>query len=623
MLLAVLPYANSLRNSFVYDDIQQVLENPYIRNFHHLREIFTTNVWSFVGDYRGKSNYYRPLMMLGYTLCYQIFGPRAYGFHLANLLFFSATVCALFLITRRLFHSEGVAFLTAGLFALHPIHTEPVNWIGAITELELGFFYMLSFWFFLRLPRSSGRWSSGAAVGMLSSFAVALLSKEQALTVPALATVYEHFYRDDRTQTNWVQKVSRYGALWVLVAAYILARVKIMGSLAAQVVRPWSGGEILIAAFALVGQYAAKLLWPVRLCMFYVFPDDVGALFPRAEAGFVVVALGVLLFVFLWKRYRLLSFPLIWFVMTLAPVLNARWMATSAFNERYAYLPSVGFCWLLAWAGVEMWRWARARPPVWRGTLVALGALLALLCGVRIVTRNRDWRNDVALYASTLRFSPDAYDMHDNLGTAYWDQGNDTAAEEEWNRALALHPDDPLVLHNLGLVAKNKKSYEDAVGRFLQALQIKPNYADAHLDLGLTYGQMGLGGQAEEHLRAAVTLSPLTPRARNSLGEFYFDQHRLGEAEEQFQKSLESRPNREGYWDLGFVCWAKGDLAGAERAFKSAEELLPYGSRVHFILGSFYAATGKSSEAIREYQAGLKFDPSNSEALAALKQLTP
>jgi len=60
----------------------------------------------------------------------------------------------------------------------------------------------------------------------------------------------------------------------------------------------------------------------------------------------------------------------------------------------------------------------------------------------------------------------------------------------------------------------------------------------------------------------------------------------------------------------------------AEHAFKNAEALVPSSSRVHFILGLFYADSGRIQEAIAEYQAGLKFDPKNEEALAALKKLT-
>ena len=74
MALAVLPYLNTLHNFFVYDDITQILNNPYLQSFHHLKEIFTTPVWSFLGGNYPR-NYYRPLMSFGYLLCYQFFGP--------------------------------------------------------------------------------------------------------------------------------------------------------------------------------------------------------------------------------------------------------------------------------------------------------------------------------------------------------------------------------------------------------------------------------------------------------------------------------------------------------------------------------------------------------------------
>src|SRR5713101_9519416 len=84
-LLAVMPYVNTLASGLVYDDYPQLVENPYVRSLHYLREIFSTTVWSFQGT-QGITNYYRPLMTLGYLICYQLFGPLPYGFHLANIL---------------------------------------------------------------------------------------------------------------------------------------------------------------------------------------------------------------------------------------------------------------------------------------------------------------------------------------------------------------------------------------------------------------------------------------------------------------------------------------------------------------------------------------------------------
>jgi len=145
---ATLPSLNILFNGFVYDDDNQVLKNPYIRSFHYLREIFTTNVWSFKGA-SGVSNYYRPMMTLGYLVCYKLFGLRAYGFHLVSLLLHVLVVCLVFGLTERVTGDRVWAFAAGALFALHPIHTESVAWIAAVTDLELTFFIsspLVSFW---------------------------------------------------------------------------------------------------------------------------------------------------------------------------------------------------------------------------------------------------------------------------------------------------------------------------------------------------------------------------------------------------------------------------------------------------------------------------------------------
>ena len=106
-VLAFLPYANALRNGFVYDDALQVVDNPYLRNAHHLHEILASSAWSYMGDFRGATNYYRPVMLLGYLICYRLFGPRALVFHLANLLVNLGVVLIFYLVTRGMFHSEA------------------------------------------------------------------------------------------------------------------------------------------------------------------------------------------------------------------------------------------------------------------------------------------------------------------------------------------------------------------------------------------------------------------------------------------------------------------------------------------------------------------------------------
>lgn len=620
-LLAVLPYLNILFNAFVYDDNTQVLNNPYIQNFRHLREIFSTTVWSYIGV-QGVSNYYRPMMTFGYLLCYQIFGPLAYGFHLASVLLHAAVVCALFLVTKEIFRNRLLGFVAAGLFALHPIHSESVAWIAAVTDLELTIFYLLTFWCFLRVARPGGGRSDRAQLAMAGSFVLALVSKEQALTLPFLATAYEHFYREDRAETTPAQKIWRYGFLWLLGAAYLLFRVRFFGALAPVLqISDLTWYQTVLSAVALVGQYCAKLLWPVDLCAFYVFQRSTTFLDPRFLAGLAAMIVGAVVFAILWRRARIVSFALLWFLVTLGPVLNPRWMAANVFTERYLYLPSVGFCWLAAWGWVQLRESAVQKLPIKRQALVAALSLIAVLYAIRIVSRNPDWHDDVRLYTVTLAASPGSYHIRNNLGTVYWKQGNIDAAEQEWRKALELSPRNVIFINNLGMVFAYRKQYDEAPAYFQRAMRYKPNYTDPHLNLGNVYEELGQHADAELQYRAAVALSPLRVDARNKLGKLYLDSGRLAEAEEQFRRSVASEPNWTAYAGLGDIYVRWNDGARAEQSYRRALELQPYESRVHFSLGAFYVSAGRGAEAIREYQAGIETDPANLEARATLEKL--
>jgi protein O-mannosyl-transferase len=618
-LLGVLPYLNTLRNGFVYDDDSQVLQNPYIRDFGHLREIFTTEVLSYKSG-GSAPNYYRPLMNFGYLLCFRLFGLHAYGFHLVNLLLHGLVVLLLFAVTKRMFRNSTLAFVAAGLFALHPIHTESVDWIAAVTDLELTLFYLLTFRLYLSLDRAKPSRYGLTQFAMAVSFALAAISKEQALTLPLLATLYEHAYRKDRGQTTMAQKFARYGTLWLLTVVYLVLRVRFLGTLAHNR-EQLAGDEVLFSAITLFGQYMWKLLWPVRLCAYYVFEVSDDPMDPRILVGLVALVLIALLFVALWKIDRTASFGVVWLVVTLVPVLNASWLASNVFTERYLYLPSVGFCWLLAWGWTRLVAWSAHYRYPWRWVLATALGVTATLCVVRIVTRNPDWRDDETFYIRTLAASPNAYYMHNNLGAVYWGKADLKSAEREWTEALRLAPSAAVALSNLARLNLTQQHYEEALGYSLRALALNPYDSEAHLAVGTVYLAMGDVQQAELQLQAAVALAPLNADARAGLGEIYLKQLRLSEAEEQFRRSLEAQPNLRGYVGLGVVRWRRGDRQEAERSFKEAESLVPSDARPHVMLGLLYLDLGRTAEGEKELRKSLKTDPTNEGALAALKRL--
>jgi len=753
-VVSALPYSNTLRNGLVSDDELQVTNNPYIRNFHNLGTIFTTQAASHIP---GRPNFYRPLMNVGYLLCHEVFGLRPFGYHLANLLLHAAVVCAVFLLTQRMFQRRNLALAAAALFALHPVHSEAVAWVSASPDLELGLFYTLTFWFFLDVARPAGRFSFAAQFAMSASFLLTILSKEPAVTLPVLATLYEHFYRPDRQETKSLQKIQRYAALWIATAAYLVFRVRVLGGLG-------SGSRIhhpgayrtLLSGLALFGHYVWKLLWPLNLRVFCPFHAPVSVFDPRVLAGLTALAAGAALFYYFWCRARPLSFGLLWLLVALAPVLNARWMPVAAFEERYLYLPSLGFCWLAGWAFLRLQDEASVRGVVWRRSLAAATVLAAAFCLLRIVTRNRNWRDDPTLYTHTLAGCPDAYYVRRDLGLVYWDAGDDVAAEREWRealetepryaptlsslglmclrqqnhpqaieffnkaleldpanadallylgvaymethalqlaepplcsavsiyplnsnarnalgklyleegrvdeaeeqfrqsaqiepnitaygnlgliswrrgdapraeqqwrQALRLAPRDPSILNNLGLACTKLQRYSEAVGFFRQAIELQPNDPSPHSNLGIAYSKSGEAGLAESEFRAALSLAPQKYETRNRLGMLYLEGGRVTEAEEEFRQSLKTQANDTGYCGLGEVHWRRGERGAAQEAFQRAIELAPNNSQARFRLGALYLAEGRKVEALREYQAGLKNDPQNKEALAAVANL--
>jgi len=608
VVASALPYLNALRNGFISDDEMQVLNNPYIRNFHHLATIFSTPVASHVGP--GAPNYYRPLMNVVYLLCYQGFGPHPFIFHLLNLIFHLWVVCAVFLLTKRMFQDRNLALMAAVLFAVHPIHSEAVAWVAAAPDLQLSLFYLLTFWLFLAVARPGGRFSYLAQLTMAGSFVLTIFSKEQAVTLPLLATVYEHLYRADREETRPAQKVLRYAVLWLLTIAYLLFRARVLGALSSGFRHhdlTWY--QAFVSALALVGQYLWKVLCPVDLRVFCPFHAPSGFFDPAVVGGIVGLTVCSALFLFLWRGARSLSFGLIWLLVTLAPVLNARWMPIVVFAERYLYLPSVGLCWLLGWGLLRLWVRVSARGAIWTRALASAFGILVALCSVRIVTRNRDWRNNFVLYANTLAACPDAFYVRSDLGAAYWQAGNAESAEREWREVLKAAPQHSSTLSNLGLVCLKDKRYPEAVEFFKKALEFDAKNADAHLYLGVTYMETHSLDLAELELRTAVSLSSLNANARNALGKLYQDEGRAADAEEQFRRSVEIEPNIMGYGNLGGIHWDRGELKLAEQEYREALRLAPNDSSILNNLGLLSTNQSRYTEAVSLFRKAIELKP--------------
>ena len=190
------------------------------------------------------------------------------------------------------------------------------------------------------------------------------------------------------------------------------------------------------------------------------------------------------------------------------------------------------------------------------------------------------------------------------------------------SKALVVSPGSAQLLNNLGLVCAGKKQNDEAIAYFERSIRLRPNYTDAHLNLGRLYKDMGKTPEAELQLRAAAALAPLNVQTRNELGNFYLTAGRLREAKEQFQASAANIATPAAFDSLGEIAMRQGQRTAAERAYRQAVSLDQFDFRGRFGLAAILDGEGRTAEAADQYRAGLSVDPRNREAEAALQRLT-
>jgi Tfp pilus assembly protein PilF len=619
-LVSVTSYANTLLNGFVYDDELQILANPYVKSWHYLPQIFTTTVWSFIGA-AGDSNYYRPLMTFTYLLLWKAFGDLPFGYHLFNILLNALVVVAVYSAGNQLFKSRSLALVAALLFALHPVHTETVNWIAAVPDLEATLLFVAAFLIYIRRPILDPK----SHVAVVACYGAAMMAKEPALLLAPLLVYYEHFVREGHQQTPFRAKIRQYAPVCLVGLGYLVSRSLLFGKLAPVVQHPqvtWH--QAIYSAFALIASYTRLLFWPARLSAFHTFHASESLWEPAVLAGIAIVFGCLLFLVYFYKKQPQLAFCVVWIGLTLGPVLNVRWMAANVLTERYLYLPSVAFCWLAGRIAERAWdlrlETQRGRALL-RAILCSTGIVLVALGATRVWARSRIWHDDMALYSRTLETDPDSYVMHMNMGVSYFAMRNFTAAEKELRRALELKPDSANVLNALGCVYIEEGRPKEASKTFQSAIASKPRWSDSHFNYGRLLKKIGQNDAALAEFQTAVETGPLNGTARLYLAQELAERGQDSEAEAEYRRSIQLSPSLTARRNLVDILLKTGREDAAVAMLQQMAKEYPYDSTIHMKLGLLLEKEGKPAEAGKEYQATLVTDPANSEAQAALRRL--
>jgi Flp pilus assembly protein TadD len=538
---SLLTYAQVWHFNFVYDDAFQIVSNPKIHDWSHLRAYFTTHLWANVGSYDRMSSYYRPLFLVWLRVNYAVFRLKPSYWHASSLALHLVAAWLTYLAALRLLELAGsdeaprrmTAALAAMIFALHPAHVEPVAWVSASSELLLTIFLLLAFIAYID-SRKRGKWLWVAISA--GSFALALLAKETAILFVPLVLCCQLIRRSKGEGSV----VARLGLAltdslpWVGTAfAYLLARNAALGSLGHGQVS--AGIAVVLKSLPeLLWFYTRHLLWPYPLAEFY----DVFYVHSVRAREFVIPALAMAVVIpalAAWaRRSRAALVASLWILLLLSPVLHVSLLRFNAFAaDRYLYLPSFGFCVLAAMLLVRLVELRQLRR-------VALLIVLALatVMAVTTATQAAPWENDLLLYENAVAVAPRNAFAKTCLATELMLRGENDRALKLLLESYAIDSYAWTTSFNLGSLYFTLGDLPQAERFFQRAIWLDPHNRNQFLLLGLTEKRMGNFADATVALAKTAEIWPEAPLLHLSLGEALEQQGRYDEARSEFEKEL-------------------------------------------------------------------------------------
>ena len=457
-------YGNSLGADFVWDDVPIVVESALGTSPPGLAEVLLSP--------DEVKPYYRPLSRASYLVDARIWGRRPWAFHGVNLALHAANVVALFFLVRLLFRDRRLALGAALLLAVHPLNAETVDFVSARNNLFALLFLQGAIGLLASGLAERSRatiWASGL------SWFLALSSKESAAAGAALLAAYAAL------PILPTSAAPRHRALALLphalfLGAYLSLRAIALEGLVGTPLQLGSVAETLRLNYHAMPRYLELVLFPARLNVFHELPAGGVMASPWLLVAWAASAAGVVLLV---RQRSLPSLAgLAWFAVNYLPAANLVPIPSAAMAERFLYLPAVGL-WLIA-ADQAIRLWERGGRKRWVAALMAL-AVVGLAS--RTVRRNADWRDDVALFESSLAVNPRSVIASFNLGSALRDRGDLAGAEGAWRRALEIDPGEAGSTIQLGTLAAVRGDMGEAERLYRSAQEREPGNALLQLNL--------------------------------------------------------------------------------------------------------------------------------------------
>lgn len=461
--------------------------------------------------YNSDAANWHPMTWLSHMVDCEVFGVDVPGLHiLENAGWHLLNSFLVYWFLRRFIVSEWVVLAGALFFAVHPVNVEAVAWASQRKSLLNLFLMLVALHGYLDYVGKPG--FRRYAVSLLA-FALSLTAKSMSVTFPVLlllldawplrrlswperhrggfVSIFEFLLRSRRVLLEKVPFIAI--SVWLSVVT-IWAQV---GVGAAPSVESFPMANRAMNAFASFGAYFRHAVIPSGLGLFYPMRD-----FAHPERALLdwSIALGLLL-VTIWAtvRRRPVAVGLLWYWVTLLPVIGLMQVGSQAMADRYFYLPGLGL--VFAAASVDL---GRLLPTLWRkyvyrALLPGYIAMLAALAYAQVVL----WKYGTLIYAETVENCGHSWHIDGNLGATYFSYGQFDKALATFESALTRFPQD-VGLHSnraMALLVLNRDAEALAVLKMLESNHLnRPGLA---FSLAVAYFKNGDPVKAQGYVRLA------------------------------------------------------------------------------------------------------------------------
>jgi Flp pilus assembly protein TadD len=602
MAAAVVVYWPTLDNGLInWDDFEYLTKNDYVAESGGLKRIW---------DPDEKHEQFYPMVFSSFWLEHKFtlwlkdekaladyskvdhldrgFDPAVH--HATNLILHALCAGLVVWLLRVIGVSPWVAWLTAMLFAVHPINVASVAWTAERKNVLSGVFYLLSLILYLRHTR----WRNWVLYGLcLVLYVLALMSKSAMMTLPATAIIADRLIEGRWSWKSWVRvaPMLAFGAY----SAYLTKTTEVANAGSTMVpldplLRP-------LAASGAIWFYVGKLLVPYHFPGVYTRWDLQGhwPLYMAALVGLLAAAW------LMWVLRRRIPGHALWglghFVLSLSPMLGLIAFNYTQFSfvaDHFVYLSSVGVFLCVGLLVDFLRRRATTRAvrvllPTGLAVLVLAGLATASFIHCRTV-----WKDGETFWVYTLRLNPSCWPGHYNLSNIYRRQASplrskitklrrqvkeaETEAEKEELRAL-------LAEYN----RQRKELLEKAAEGYRRAAECKDGLSQAHVARGDTLCMLNRFEEAISDYEAARKIRPNNPRYLYYLADALTRSGREEEAVEHLRKIIRNN-------------------------LRHSRDQVQYLVGAHNKYAAWSHRQGRYDEAIKFYDRALKIDPNNGTA---------